>query len=257
MYTGGRSPRTSLQTGREIRVRSSHPTRRTRQPESRRSLVSTRRCELPSHPSVWGSRPASHHARFARDRRTEGRRPVAHRRADVRASGTAGLIGRCCFAPERGEPRLLVAGLAGRAEVVVDQSKPAAADQPVPSLETVEAGVTAIDEALFVLATRVGHEAARRPTSTRRAARRGPRARRGSGRGTARRWRTRHRSSRPARSWPAGPAARLRSRRPPAPWPRTRGSRRARRPRGRDRGRLRDRARGRSRGRGCDTAGHP
>ena len=85
----------------------------------------------------------------------------------------------------------------------------------------------------------------------------GARARRGSGRGTARRWRTRHRISRPARSWPAGPAARLRSRRPHAPWPRTRGSRRARRPRGRDRGRLRDRARGRSRGRGCDTAGHP
>jgi hypothetical protein len=49
-------------------------------------------------------------------------------------------------------------GLAGRAEVMIDQGKAAAADQPAPDLETVEAGVTAINEALFVLPSRVGDQ---------------------------------------------------------------------------------------------------
>jgi hypothetical protein len=83
---------------------------------------------------------------------------MAHRRVDSPASAHAGLIWRCWLAPERGEPGLLAAGLAGRAEIMVDQSKAAAADQPASGLEAVEAGVTAINEALFVLPTRVGGE---------------------------------------------------------------------------------------------------
>src|ERR687892_425236 len=73
--------------------------------------------------------------------------------ADIPASGGAALIWQCRLAPQ-----LLMAGLAGRAEIMVDQGKAAAADHPLPGLEAVEAGVTAIDEALLVLATRVGHE---------------------------------------------------------------------------------------------------
>jgi hypothetical protein len=92
---------------------------------------------------TWGANRRSRRTRFAP--------PVA-------PSARAELISRCRLAPERGEPRLLAAGLARWAEIVIDQGKAAAADQPAPCLEAVEAGVAAIDEALFVLPARVGGE---------------------------------------------------------------------------------------------------
>jgi hypothetical protein len=71
-------------------------------------------------------------------------------------SARAALVWQCRLAPERRKPQLLAAGLAGRPVVVIDQGKAAAADQPAPAIETVEAGVTALDEALLVLPSRVG-----------------------------------------------------------------------------------------------------